>query len=225
MKASCKDLQEVLRREDPVQREAIEAHAAQCERCRGQILLWEEISQAASGLRRSWESPRLWPGIREALLGESRKPMRRFRMADLFADRGRVWLSAAAAALLFVISAAGLWVFRASPGGREPLAAGPWRYQEALMTDQAFGEVESREKDYIASINNLSKLVEPRLETPASPLLVSYKEKLLLLDAAIAETRSQIEQNRFNTHLRRELLAMYAEKQRTLQELMKEAQS
>jgi hypothetical protein len=33
--------------------------------------------------------------------------------------------------------------------------------------------------------------------------------------------RGEIERNRFNTHLRRELLAIYREKQQTLQELMR----
>ena len=37
--------------------------------------------------------------------------------------------------------------------------------------------------------------------------------------------RGEIESNRFNTHLRKELLAMYREKQRTLQDLMKGGQS
>ena len=37
--------------------------------------------------------------------------------------------------------------------------------------------------------------------------------------------RGEIERNRFNTHLRKELLAIYREKQRTLQDLMKVGQS
>ena len=55
--------------------------------------------------------------------------------------------------------------------------------------------------------------------------MVNYREKLDVLDSAIAELKSSIDQNRFNTHLRRELLAVYKEKQRTLQELMKEVPS
>ncbi len=43
----------------------------------------------------------------------------------------------------------------------------------------------------------------------------------MLLDSAIAEMRAEADRNRFNTHLRKELLAMYREKQRTLQDLMK----
>jgi hypothetical protein len=52
--------------------------------------------------------------------------------------------------------------------------------------------------------------------------MMSYREKLLLLDSAIAECRAQIERNRFNARLRQELLSLYQEKQRTLQQVMKE---
>ena len=52
--------------------------------------------------------------------------------------------------------------------------------------------------------------------------MVSYREKLLLLDAAIAECRANIEQNRWNAHLRQELLEIYQQKQRTLQDVVRE---
>jgi hypothetical protein len=51
---------------------------------------------------------------------------------------------------------------------------------------------------------------------------MSYREKLLLLDSAIAECRDRIDRNRFNARLRRELLSLYQEKQLTLQQVMKE---
>jgi hypothetical protein len=59
----------------------------------------------------------------------------------------------------------------------------------------------------------------------ASPLLARYREKLRLLDAAIATCRAQLDRNRFNAHLRRELLSMYQEKRRTLQQLMEQETS
>ena len=59
----------------------------------------------------------------------------------------------------------------------------------------------------------------------SSPVALNYRERLAVLDSAIADLRSSIEQNRYNTHLRRELLAVYREKQKTLQELMKEVKS
>ena len=54
---------------------------------------------------------------------------------------------------------------------------------------------------------------------------MNYREKLDLLDNAIAELKSSIGQNQYNTHLRKELIAVYQEKQRTLQNLMKEVKS
>jgi hypothetical protein len=77
----------------------------------------------------------------------------------------------------------------------------------------------------VRSIERLSVQARTRIENPKTPLFANYREKIQLLDSAIVEIRAQIEGNRFNSHLRRELLAMYQEKQRTLQELMKEASS
>jgi hypothetical protein len=55
-------------------------------------------------------------------------------------------------------------------------------------------------------------------------LLANYREKLLVLDSAIGELRAQTEQNPANAHLRRQLLAMYREKQNTLEQILEEKQ-
>ncbi|HVX30931.1 MAG TPA: hypothetical protein VHA53_10665, partial [Nitrolancea sp.] len=55
-----------------------------------------------------------------------------------------------------------------------------------------------------------------------TPLMVSYKEKLMLLDDAIAECQQNIDNNRQNAQVRKQLLAMYSEKQRTLQDVLRE---
>ncbi len=133
-------------------------------------------------------------------------------------------MPAAAIVALFAIATVGLWVFRDS-GGREPLAT-PWQTtKDPLLTERAVDDVEDAEETYLASIESLSRLAEPRLASSMSPVMLNYREKLALLDSAIADLQSGIEQNRYNTHLRRELLAAYREKQQTLQNLMKEAQS
>ena len=107
----------------------------------------------------------------------------------------------------------------APDGSRSPSSALP--SGSARLTDQTLADVESSEAAYLASIDKLSSLARKRLQNSASPIAVADREKLLLLDSAIAEMRGEMERNRFNTHLRRELLAMYREKQRTLQDLMK----
>ncbi len=199
---------------------ALEVHAGSCADCRERLRLWKEIPQAAPALKKEWESPDLFPRIARALAAA---PQPGAQASDL-PRRRPVWIPAAAAATLFLLSMIGLYVFKPGESGREPMSnlRVP---REPLMTEKTLIEVESAEAKYLESIEKLSRLARPRLDSPQTALLAAYKEKIELLDSAIAETRNQIEQNRFNTHLRRELLAMYQEKQRTLQDLMKEAKS
>ena len=172
----------------------------------------EEISRAARQLRREWESPELWPRIQAALAAEAARIERRRAPSRVSA-----WLTlaAAAAALVFGITV----VLR----GRAPQAgAPPAEAERRLLTDRALREVERTEGDYVRSIEALSRVAESRVEEAGSPLMMSYREKLLLLDSAIAECRAGIDRNRFNARLRRELLSLYQEKQHTLQQVMKE---
>jgi hypothetical protein len=172
----------------------------------------EEISRAARELRREWESPELWPRIEAALAAEAARVERR-RAA---AARVRGWLTLAAAAAVLVLGVS-VWQRLRAPGPDAPAEA-----ERRLLTERAMQEVERTEGDYVRSIEALSRVAESRVEEADSPLMMSYREKLLLLDSAIAECRAQIERNRFNARLRQELLSLYQEKQRTLQQVMKE---
>ena len=178
----------------------------------------------APSLRKEWESPALFPRIAAALEAERvRTPGAAHATPAPAAPKRFSWMPIAAAAALFVVAMIGLQVFRNS-GGREPLVNAA-STSDPLLSDRSLQEVETAESNYVRSIDRLSTLARPRIQNPTTPLFVNYREKLQLLDSAIVEIRAQIEGNRFNSHLRRELLAMYQEKQRTLQELMKEAQS
>jgi hypothetical protein len=185
-----------------------------------------DLSAAAPSLKKSWDSPELWPRIERALHLESSRratgaPDKVGFFEDLFGTFARSWRPALAGLALFGVATAGLLVFRGS-GGRDPYTVSS---HAALLTEQAASEVERTEAAYVASIEKLSQLVTPRLEKATEPVLVNFREKLALLDGAIAELKSNIEQNRFNTHLREELLAMYREKQRTLQDILQEVKS
>ena len=116
---------------------------------------------------------------------------------------------AAAVAFLALLTAVAVVVQRRAPA--EP----DWMVRAA-----AIDSVESAERAHVEAIDRLAQVAAPQLEAPATPLLVSYKEKLMLIDDAIAECRSGIRTNRYNAHLRRELLAMYVEKQKTLEEVV-----
>jgi hypothetical protein len=170
----------------------------------------EEISRAAREMRREWDSPQLWPRIQAALAAEAARAERRRAPSRVSA-----WLTLAAAAAVLVFGVAVVLRLRA------PQAGAP-ETERRLLTDKALHEVERTEGDYVRSIDALSRVAETKVEEAGSPLMMSYREKLLLLDSAIAECRTRIDRNRFNARLRRELLSLYQEKQRTLQQVMKE---
>ncbi len=222
MTASCRDLERALSSEDPALLSAVEEHARACAACAGELAEWRRLSSAAPSLKVSWSSPELWPAIRQRLAEESQAPA-----ATPPPARTRSWLRflpAGAMVALFAIATAGLWVFRNS-GGRDPLASRWETTRDPILADVAVDAVEAAEKGYVESIDKLSRMAAPRLQAASSPIALNYREKLAVLDSAIADLKSSIEQNRYNTHLRRELLAVYRAKQETLQELMKEVKS
>jgi hypothetical protein len=221
VKASCRDLERALESGDPKLLEAVEEHARECAACAGELAEWRRLSAAGPSLRVKWSSPQLWPSIRQRLAEESGKAAAE---TPAGASSWLRFLPAGALVALFAIATAGLWVFRNS-GGRDPLASRWETTRDPILADAAADEVEAAEKGYVESIEKLSRLAAPRLQAASSPLALNYREKLAVLDSAIADLKSSIEQNRYNTHLRRELLAAYREKQRTLQDLMKEVKS
>lgn len=228
MTGDCRRLDAALAAGDSASLEAERRHGETCARCAGRLAAFDAISSAAPSLKKSWESPELWPKIREALVKESfapaggraPEPERAPRTAPVWP----AWIPIAAIATLFVVSFVGLQVFRPSLGDRQIFGVRSLP-KNPLLTDAALEDVERNERDYVRSIDNLARLAQPRLEAADTPLLVSYREKLLLLDNAIAELNDQIQQNRYNAHLRRQLLGIYAEKEQSLREVMKGATS
>lgn len=224
MTPGCTRAREAFRRDDPAAIDRLRVHAARCAGCAQELALWDALESEAPSLRKAWESPGHFPRIASAIEAEKTRRASAPEPARIERPAGRFrWIPMAAAAALFVVAMIGLQVFRNS-GGREPLVPGA-STSAPLLTDRSLEEVETAESNYVRSIDRLSALARPRIENPTTPLFVNYREKLQLLDSAIEEIRVQIEGNRFNSHLRRELLAMYQEKQRTLQELMKEVSS
>jgi len=213
----CSRFEEATRREDPGAWRTFLAHASGCADCREELAAWEAISDAAPSLKKEWDSPRLWPRIEAAIAAQpSDTPVSSFR------ERRRLtWVPLAAAAALFVIAAVGLQVL--GPTVTTPLTTRSMK--DPLLEESALSEVEKSERAYVDSIGRLSRLAEPRLSQSDSPLFVSYREKITLLDSAIGDLRAQVEQNRYNTHLRRELLAVYREKQHTLEQVVREVKS
>jgi hypothetical protein len=123
------------------------------------------------------------------------------------------WHTLAAAAVVVLAVAVSFIAF-----GDRPVA------DDRLLSDAALSEMERAEVQYMRAIDALAEkaLAEKALPEGESPLIVNLRERLLVIDAAIANCRAEIERNRFNTHLRRQLLSMYQEKRRTLEQIVEQ---
>ncbi|HXN23025.1 MAG TPA: hypothetical protein VOA41_09835 [Candidatus Dormibacteraeota bacterium] len=214
MIVECQNRNRILRDAEPLELAALETHASTCVACARELTAWSAISAAAREMQKSWESPALWPRIEKALaqqMNESRHFARRWRLR-FFAGP---WQMAIAVAFLAVLTTSVAWLVLHR--GETPI-----QQDSRLLTDSALHEVERTEAAYMKAIGKLAGQARPRLENPASPLVASYREKLVVIDAAITELRANIEQNHSNTHLRLELAAMYREKKETLEAVVRE---
>jgi hypothetical protein len=196
----CNDLERALN--SPELMPDARAHAEQCEQCREQLYLWSEISRLAPGLHEEWDSPSLWPRIRAGLAAAAPRP-RRLPMWR--------WSLAAAALVSLAVALSVPW--RARPQERE------------FLTEGALEEVQQAESAYARSIERLSKIAGAGVEQSHSPLSDAYREKLALLDSAIADLKVNLDHNRYNIYLQNQLASLYREKQKTLQEWLEHAQS
>ncbi len=178
----------------------------------------DELAAAARSLHREWESPELWRGIRHEIAALEPPTARygRFWSRPLTA-----WSAAAAAATLVFAAAAVLWLsggpFNRSAPPRDARAA-----DVRLLSEEALTEIERAEAQYARAIDALALKAASRSLAAPSPLAVNLRERLLVIDAAIAECRAEVERNPFNAHLRRHLLAIYQEKRRTLEQILEQ---
>jgi len=199
MSITCSELERAL--ENPDLEADVLAHADECERCREQVRVWKEISRLAPELHEKWDSPGLWPRIKDALAAEApaRRPAPWWR-----------WAIATAAMAALAVGLLQPW--------RSPRPA-----DRVFFTEDALEEVERAEAAYARSINDLAATVGDDLNRPPTPLAAAYREKLLVLDSAIEDLRAAVECNRANVHLRTQLASVYREKKRTLEDWLQNA--
>jgi len=176
----------------------------------------DALSAAARSLHEEWESPALWPSIAARLREEQRTSSQRWWQMPASAT----WRLAAAAVLVLAVSSASWMIWRSSAPTR---SASEVAADERLLTDETVAAIDRSEAQYVKAIDELTRLTKPKLDMPDSPLVVSLRERLMTIDAAIAEYRKEIDKNRFNAHLREQLLWIYQEKRRTLQEVQESA--
>jgi hypothetical protein len=163
-----------------------------------------ELEDIARGLHQEWDSPSLWPRIQAELKAEHtvRPPAIRF------------WTLAGAVAATLLLSV-GLALLVPERAASDAAAD--------FLTREAFRDVRRSEAAYARSIDKLSSLAAPSMDTSSSPLAAAYREKLLILDSAIAELKANMDSNPYNSYLRTQLTALYRDKQETLEEWLQHA--
>jgi Tfp pilus assembly protein PilN len=212
MTFDCKDLERALAVPEllPDARE----HAKVCDACRRELWLWSEMSAVAPGLREEWETPELWPKIRQTLVAQQKAAKRR-----AFDWSGFDWRMMAGLAAALAIAVSVLMVKYSRPA---PVPAA--QQDSDFLTEQTLKEVEKAEAAYRASIDKLTRLAQPKLSASENPVAVAAREKLLVLDSEITNVRSTVARNRFNAQLQAELAVLYRDKQDTLKEILQRAQ-
>jgi hypothetical protein len=216
MTVTCRDRERILEDGTAVEWAALEAHAAFCALCAEEVRAWKSLRVAAEELRDYSDSPSLWPRIERALAEEAARKAQRGQMWNWFSRLPRLsigWQTGLAGAFVLLLAISGGWIYIHRP-------VGPADNDKSLLKSSALKEVESAETVYERAIDKLASEAKPQLENPATPLLANYHEKLLVLDSAIADLRVQAGLNPSNAQLRYQLLAVYQEKQRTLEEVL-----
>lgn len=218
MQIKCEDRERIFLDGSAEEWAGLELHGTSCAECAKEVRAWKALSVAAEELRDYQENPALWPRIEKALAQQAEQTVSHQSWLERLAfwrSVPVVWQTAMAGALalMMAVTAGYLYVNR-HPG------TGPVDAYNPLLKDSKVAEVERAEREYMKAIDKLASKAKPQLDAPTSPLMASYQEKLLMLDGAIDELRSQACQNPSNAHLRYQLLAMYQEKQATLQEVL-----
>jgi hypothetical protein len=220
MNVTCNDRERIFEDGTPAEWVALEAHAAACPVCAEELRAWKSLSVAAQELRDYDERPALWPRIAGALAEEAARAAQGKTRRAWFSFLPQVsmgWQTVLAGAFVLILTLSTSWIMLRR--ANYPKTSDP-----SLLKSQALQDVESAETNYERAIDKLAAQAKPQLDDPATPLLANYHEKLQVLDSAIDDLRAQAGMNPSNAQLRYQLLAMYQEKQRTLEEVLEAGQ-
>jgi hypothetical protein len=217
MNVTCNDRDSIFEDGTPTQWAALEAHAAACSACAEELRAWKSLSVAAVELREYTPNPSLWHRIETSLAAAaaSETSISWWDRCSAWLDFRFSWQYATAGAFALLLLVSGGWLYRNQIRNGATTAS-----QNPLLRTKALGEVERAEAAYVQAIDKLAVDAKPQLDNPETPLLANYHEKLQVLDTAIEDLRAQTGLNPSNAHLRYQLLAMYQEKQRTLEEIL-----
>jgi len=215
MNINCNDRERIFLDGSSEEWAALEQHAGTCTACAGELRAWKQLSVAAEQMRDYQEIPALWTRIESSLRQLQAAPAPRARSwssLDFWRHARTAWQSALVGAMVVALAVSSGYLYTHRGGSlKDP--------GNKLLKTSALAEVERTEREYISAIDKLAADAGPQLGKD-TPLMAGYREKLLVLDSAIADLRAQAGENPSNAHLRKQLLAMYQEKQQTLQDVL-----
>ena len=217
MNVNCKDRERIFEDGTAAEWTALEAHAAGCTACAEEVLAWKSLSVAAKELQDYSAGPELWARIERALVEEDARKAQGAERKRWFSFLPAIpvgWQTALAGAFVLILTVSVSWIVF------HQRIVDPGQHDSSLLKTAALKEVESTERAYEKAIDKLAAETKPLLQDPATPLMANYHEKLLVLDSAIDDLRAQARLNPSNAQLRHQLLAMYQEKQQTLEEVL-----
>jgi hypothetical protein len=218
MNVTCSDRDSIFEDGIPAQWTALEAHATTCAACAEELRAWRALDVAAAEMRDYSPSPALWSRIETALAADNAP-------ATSWQDRLSAWLgfslswqlAAVSAFAVLLLVSGGLMYRHQTIAPQKPVNSAQ---QDSLLKTKALGDVEKAETAYVQAIDKLAADAKPQLDKPETSLMANYREKLQVLDSAIDDLRAQAGENPSNAHLRYQLLAMYQEKQKTLEDVL-----
>jgi hypothetical protein len=222
MNVTCSDRDSIFEDGTPAQWAALEAHAATCAACAEEVRAWKALSVAAAEMRDYSPSPVLWSRIETALAANAAPAA-----TPSLSDRLSGWLGfslswqlAAVSTFAVLLIVSGGLIYRHQTLTPTAPVNSAHSAQDPLLKSKALDNVERAETAYVEAIDKLAADAKPRLDKPETPLMANYHEKLQVLDSAIDDLRAQAGENPSNAHLRYQLLAMYQEKQKTLEDVL-----
>ncbi len=222
MIVTCSDRDSIFEDGTPAQWTALEAHAATCTDCAEEVRAWKALSVAAAELRDYSPAPALWSRIESALaanVAPATAPSWREKLSA-WLGFSLSWQLAAVSAFAVLLLVSGGLIYRHQTLAPQKPVDATHSAQDPLLKTKALDDVEKAETAYVQAIDKLAADARPQLDKPETPLMASYREKLQVLDSAIDDLRAQAGENPSNAHLRYQLLAMYQEKQKTLEDVL-----
>ena len=230
MNVTCSDRDSIFEDGTPAQWTALETHAATCPACAEEVRAWEALSVAAAEMRDYSPSPALWSRIETSLAANANTnaslatpPSWQQKISAWFGF-SLSWQLAAVSAFAALLLVSGGLIYRHQSLPTQPQQQQPTNSarstQDPLLKTKALDDVEKAQNAYVQAIDKLASDAKPQLDKPETPLMANYREKLQVLDSAIDDLRAQAGDNPSNAHLRYQLLAMYQEKQKTLEDVL-----